>query len=366
LDRNNTIALFVPDLRAGGVERVRLLLAREFISRGYDVDLILLRKVGPLLDQLPVEVNIVDLKANRIRDGFAPLVRYLKAQPPKALLASMWPLTTLAIVAGKVARFNGKLVVSEHSALSLSPQNVGIGGVALRASMRCINARADDVVGVSSGVIEDLRELGLPSKSGLVIHNPVAISNDIRVPETWEKHPWMQVPQSHRLLAVGSIKPAKDYRTLIFAVKSVVDLGKKVSLLILGTGALQKDLEADCVELGLIENVHFGGFVSDPGPFYRAAGLFVLSSAWEGFGNVIVEAMAAGTPVVSTDCRSGPSEILENGRYGTLVPVGDHEALAKAIVESLTTTHDTDALRARAADFSVEKIGNIYLGLFTQ
>lgn len=358
-------SFFLPDFRGGGAERVNLLLMQEFIAKGHVVNLVLLSKNGVLLEQVPPEVTVIDLRANRIRQGFIPLIRYLKDYAPDAILASMWPLTTLTVIASKVARFRGRVVVSEHSALSQSPQNSGLSGFALRMSMRWINGHADALVGVSSGVIADLRGLGLPARRGDVIHNPVFISDESASPEFWSAHPWYKTPRSHRLLAVGSLKPAKDYPALLSAVKMLVESGRHVSLLILGTGPLQRELEEHRRSQGLEEHVHFGGFVSDPGPFYRAAGLFILSSAWEGFGNVIVEALAAGTPVVSTDCRSGPAEILENGRYGRLVPVGDYEVMAEAIAESLASTHDTDALKGRAADFSVGKIGKMYLKVLT-
>ncbi|WP_199456730.1 MULTISPECIES: glycosyltransferase [unclassified Marinobacter] len=359
------IAFFIPDLRGGGAERVCLLLAREFLAKGHDVDLVLLRKQGMLLDQLPAEARVFDLRASRVRKGFLPLVRYLKSEQPDALLASMWPLTTLSVVAARAALYTGKVVVSEHSALSCSPQNAGLSGMALRASMRWVHAHADGVIGVSKGVVKDLHGLGLPAKSGLVIHNPVAISDEMTIPDSWASHPWVNAPKSQRLLAVGSIKPAKDYPTLLRGIKKVVDSGKDVSLLILGVGPLQNQLEMQCREMGIAEHVHFGGFVNSPGPFYRAAGLFILSSAWEGFGNVIVEAMAAGTPVVSTDCRSGPAEILEYGRYGRLVPVADVAALANAIIGSLEATHNAEALKARAAEFTPEKIAQKYLDILS-
>ena len=355
------IALFVSDLRGGGVERVRLLLAREFLSKGHDIDLVLLRKQGDLVAQVPEQARIIDLKADRARQGFVPLVRYLRERGPDALVASMWPLTTLAVLAAKVAGFRGRILVSEHNVLTRSGPCDGMAGLVLRASMRWVNGRADTVVGVSEGVINDLHFLGLPKGAGKVIYNPVAISSELGVPNTWIGQGWFSHPLAKRLIAVGSLKEQKDYPTLLSSVKRVVDAGQDVSLLILGTGPLEGELEDQRRALGLEDHVHFGGFVSDPGPYYRAAGLFVLSSAWEGFGNVIVEAMAAGTPVVATDCTSGPAEILEDGRYGELVPVGDAEALAKAITESLTSTHDAETLRSRAADFSVEKVGEEYL-----
>lgn len=356
------ISVFVPDLRGGGAERVNLLLLLEFLRRGYSVDLIVLRKQGVLLEQVPATVRIIDLKADRIRRGMMPLIQYLREVQPDALMASMWPLTTLALVCVKLARFRGRLILSEHSSLSQSPQGTGLSGIALRASMRWVNGKADEVVGVSAGVLNDLYGLGLPKDFGRVIHNPVALSSRL-LPEGKNCRKWVEHAAGERLLAVGSLKPAKDYPTMFRAVRSVVDSGRDISLLVLGTGPLQNELKRLICSLGLDDYVHFGGFVADPGPFYRVADLFILSSAWEGFGNVIVEAMAAGTPVVSTDCRSGPAEILDYGRYGRLVPVGDHVTLATAIVESLASAHDSVELKARAADFSVEVIGQKYLEL---
>ncbi len=355
------IAVLIPDLRGGGAERVNLLLLNEFIKSGHDVDLLLLCKQGELLIEVPEQARIIDLRAGRIRKAFMPLARYLRARRPDALLVSMWPLTTLAILAAFFSRYRGCVVTVEHSALSLSPQNNGISGFVLRASMRWLNAYSDVVVGVSAGVIEDLKLLGLPTCLCRVIHNPIAISDTSEIPESWKEHPWVNCADSHRLLSVGSLKQAKDYPTLLHSVKMLVDSGCDVSLLILGNGPLQAQLEELCLAIGIDKHVHFGGFALDPGPFYRAADLFVLSSKWEGFGNVIVEALAAGTPVVSTDCKSGPSEILKNGEYGRLVPVGCPSALAKAIEESLLEPYDPEVLKARAKDFSPEIIAKRYL-----
>ena len=356
--------MLIPDFRAGGAERVNLLLLHEFVNQGFDVDLLLLNKRGVLLSEVPEQVRVIDLQAGRIRKAFLPLVNYLRVNRPDVLLASMWPLSSLAVFAGKFSHFRGRLVVVEHSALSQSPQNYGLAGFSLRKSMRWINSHADCVVGVSAGVIEDLKLLGLPSCNTRVIHNPISISEETVVPASWKDHPWMKSGGSHRLLAVGSLKLAKDYPALLHSMKKLVHSGSDVSLLILGSGALQPQLEELCQVLGIENHVHFGGFVSDPAPFYRRADLFVLSSAWEGFGNVIVEALAVGTPVVSTDCKSGPAEILENGKYGKLVPVGDPAALANAIEESLSEPFDPEKLKARAKDFSPDVIAKKYLDLF--
>jgi len=161
---------------------------------------------------------------------------------------------------------------------------------------------------------------------------------------------------------VGGLKREKDFPLLLHAFSR---LRNKVDarLLILGEGDERSALEALIRELGLQEPVFLPGFVPDTVPFHAHADLFVLSSSNEGFGNVIVEALEQGTPVVSTDCLSGPAEILEGGRYGTLVPVGDVEALAKAMEDALTHPHDTEALKRRAQDFDVGRIADQYLDL---
>lgn len=358
------IALVLPNLVGGGAERVNLLLADRFQDYGVQVDVVLLEKKGTLLGHVPDGVNVIDLSASRIRKGFFPLRRYLEASNPDVLLAAMWPLTALSVLAAKAARFEGLVINVEHSSLGWSPLARGRSGVALRASMRWVNCMADEVVGVSGGVISDLHSLGLPEEKGRTIYNPIVLSDTRSFVSDWSNHPWLQVDKHLRILAVGSLKPAKDYYTLLQAVRRLRDKGNCLELLILGTGPLLEELTHKRDSLGLTEVVHFGGFVEDPGPFFRAAGLFVLSSAWEGFGNVIAEAMAAGTPVVSTDCRSGPSEILEQGRYGTLVPVGDHRALADGMERTIYDKHDPNRLRKRAEDFSLEKITNQYMELF--
>ena len=359
------ISILLPDLRGGGAERVNLLLAKEFVRLGHSVEFVLLKKQGVLLEQVPPSVTMVDLSAARIRNGFWPLVRYLKQRKPDVLLASMWPLTTLAVLAARVAQFRGRVIISEHSALSYSPDAKGCSGYALKASMRWLNGLADAVVGVSDGVVEDLHSLGLPLKKGIRIYNPIEISEATSMPRSWLRQPWLQVDQKRRLLAVGSLVPAKDYPTLLRAMRRLKERETMAELLILGTGFLEDELRRQRDAMDLSEIVHFGGFVTDPAPFYRAAGMFVLSSAWEGFGNVVVEALAAGTPVVSTDCPSGPAEILEDGRFGSLVPVGDDAALADAMESSLRSEHDRDLLRHRAEDFRPERIAEQYLELFS-
>ena len=168
---------------------------------------------------------------------------------------------------------------------------------------------------------------------------------------------------NYKLLAAGTLKAQKDFTMLIRAIDKV-NLDKPVSLIILGEGPEREHLEKLIISLNLKDQIKLPGYVMDPSPYFEFADIFILSSAWEGFGNVLVEALEKGTPVVSTDCKSGPSEILDGGKYGALVPVNDHNLCAHAIEETLTRKHDKQMLIERSKLFSVNKISMEYLDYF--
>lgn len=346
------IAVLLPDLRPGGVERMRLRLAAAWIERGVDVDVVLRRREGALLAELPAGARVFDLAVPRLRRMVLPLARYLRAQRPDALLAAMWPLTALAPLAARLGGFRGRVVVSEHAVLSRQrPQ-----GAVLGASARWGYRHADAVVAVSTGVADDLAALtGLPRDTFVVIHNPAAVEPQ---PAPARARPG----SSPLILSVGTLKRVKRFDLLIEAFARIA-AGGDARLCILGEGEERARLETLVARHGLGDRVSLPGYVADTAPWYAAADLFVLASDQEGFGNVIVEALAQGTPVVSTDCPAGPREILDGGRHGRLVPTGDAEALAQAMREALRAPHDAEALRARARDFAVDAIAGRYLDL---
>lgn len=365
-NENRTIALLLPDLRGGGAERVCLNLANEFAHRGLPVRMMLMRKDGELLPLLDPRVEVVDLKAVRVRNAFLPLVRHLRHSPPAALLANMWPLTFVAVLARWMSRATCRLVTAEHTTWSSSPLMQRCSArVAFKVSMRWLLPRADAVVTVSRGAAVDLeRYAGLPAGSVLARYNPVTGREAVQ-PIVADLPPsvaaWAQ-GQHRRVLTVGSLKSGKGLPELLDAFAELRQ-HVAVHLLILGEGDLRPALVAQIKALNLQDAVDMPGFVLDTAAFYGRADLFVLSSEYEGFGNVIVEALEHGVPVVSTDCPSGPREILQDGQYGRLVPVGDKQALTSAIFDSLRSVHDVAALKRRAQDFSVDKIADQYLDL---
>ncbi|MEZ5665411.1 MAG: glycosyltransferase [Burkholderiaceae bacterium] len=215
---------------------------------------------------------------------------------------------------------------------------------------------------VSHGAADDLAQFArIDRRSIQVIYNPVVGSLPDRPAVACEPADWWR-GQHQRLLAVGTLKPIKGYDTLLEAFARL-RAHADVRLLILGEGGERTGLEALVQRLGLQGQVFLPGFVQDPTPYFQRADLHVLSSSGEGLPTVLIEALAAGTPIVSTDCPSGPREILADGRFGQLVPVGDAAALAEAMAQSLASNHDHDALKARAQDFSIDKAVDQYEAL---
>lgn len=357
------ISILLPDLRGGGAERVNIDLAYEFARSGHLVEFVLMQAQGELLEEAMASFSVVDLATPRSRLLPVALARYLRRRRPDALLASMWPLTVIAPIALKMSRKNFKLLISEHNSLSLQYRDWGrIHRWLMRCSMAFSYRLADSRVAVSKGVASDVAALaGLSAGSFEVIHNPVPSRALPSQAELDKAELLWSAPCGERIITVGSMKAQKNHPLLLKAFARMARPGAR--LMFLGDGAGRQDLVSLAHELGVFDRVIFAGFHSDPTPFYLTADLFVLSSNYEGFGNVVVEAMACGTPVVSTDCPSGPSEILEDGKYGRLVPVGDVDAMAAAIEAALDEQVTPEYLKARASDFHPATAAKAYLSL---
>lgn len=360
------ISIVLPTLSGGGAERLHLNLAREWLAAGIGVEFVLLRREGELLDLVPEGATIHDLNVPRIRSSVLPLRRYLVSKRPDIALAAMWPLTLVAAVSWRLAGRPGKLLISDHTQLSIAClAELGTPRWLLRASIRWLYPSVTEIIAVSKGVKADLCKLGsLDPTQVSVIYNPAALD----VPpagngESLTRQLWGDT-KGIKILAVGTLKTQKDHATLLRAM-ALLPSTLDAKLVILGNGSLLEELLRLREELGLEHKVHFAGFATDPSDWYRTADLFVLSSRWEGFANVIVEALSFGLPVISTNCPSGPAEILEDGRYGTLVEPGDPQALAEAICASPFRTWDRAAVVRRSRDFSNAKIAAEYLTLMT-
>ncbi|NND66715.1 MAG: glycosyltransferase [Halioglobus sp.] len=398
------VAFLLDNLRGGGAERVVLSLAAGFKARDYAVDLLVCELRGELAAQLPAGVNVVELTpapvfatlrsvvpgAGVTREllGFVSSARklpgnlrfvravadYLDTVRPDVLYSALPKANVVGVLARRLAPdVSTRVFVGVQNPLSVrAARGRSDGRGQLHHMLPLLSAcyaAADGVIAASQGVADDAVELlGLAAHHVTVVHNPVdvAAASTGRVPD----HPWFAAPGPPVVLAIGRMVPQKNFHLLLHAI-ALVNEEEPVRLMILGGDdsdaaqvACRTSLEELAAALGIGDVLSMPGFASNTQDYLRAANLFALSSIYEGFGLVLVEALLAGCPVVSTDCPSGPAEILEGGRHGRLVPVNDAAALAAAIRQTLAEEPDRDALRERGEDFAPERAVAAYAALF--
>jgi len=359
------ILIILPNLGGGGAERLHVNLANDWILQGFSVDILLLRKEGELIPLLSSKIKLNSINITQIRYSIIPIAIYLLKTKPNVTLTAMWPLTSAVVLAWIITGCIGKLFLSEHVTLISS----FIGKTRLKLIyveflVKSTYFLSNGIIAVSNAVKKDLMLLSrLKEKKIKVINNPAAIGVSSNKENTIVKSNLWGVGYNYHILSVGRLAVEKDHATLI---RSFAILSKKINatLIILGEGNLRQELEKLIVELNLEDRVFLPGFVIDPYPWYRSADLFVLSSLFEGFGNTLVEALECGVPIVCTNCPGGPTEILDNGKYGKLVNIKDIDSLALAMNQSLLSSHDYELLKNRSKDFLVRKISDEYLLYF--
>ncbi|MBW4560911.1 MAG: glycosyltransferase [Mojavia pulchra JT2-VF2] len=349
------IAFFLMDLGGGGAEKVMLTLADGFAEQGLKVDFVLVKVEGDYLSLISPKVRLVKLEGKRLITSLTLLVNYLKQEQPKILISALEDTNTIALLAKKLASVSTRVIVTVHNHISRSCQmSTQLKRRLTPLFVRWLYPWADAIVAVSEGVAEDAAQVsGLALEQIKVIHNPIYTSDLIEKYHQPVNHPWFLDKHHPVILGVGRLEKQKDFPTLIRAF-ALLRQQYPARLMILGQGKELPYLETLVKELNMEEDVAFPGFVANPYAYMAQAKLFVLSSSFEGFGNVLVEAMLAGTPVVSTDCESGPAEILENGKYGKLVAVGDVNGLAEAMINTLNNPPDSELLEQRGREFSLE------------
>jgi glycosyltransferase involved in cell wall biosynthesis len=368
-------------------------LAKAFAGQGHKVDLVLCQLKGPYANKIPPGINVIELKRSgiafsrtrvflanpeAIRSLFLPillalkppktirylhsLATYLRREKPDALLSAKTPGNLAAIWAKRLAKVRTRIVVSERTNLSTVTQKSPKWRWRYVAPLiGKVYPQAERIVTVSRGVADDLAACtGLSRATIGTIYNPTLTTEIAEKAQTPISHTWLPPTTIPVILGVGRLVPQKDFPTLL---KAFAHVHRKhpARLLILGKGRERAKLEALASELGIAKEVSLPGFEPNPYAFMAQASVFVLSSAWEGLPNALIEALACGCPVVSTNCPSGPEEILGNGAFGPLVPVGDDRALAEAILHTLEHPPNAERLRSRAAEFDIHKITEQYL-----
>ena len=331
------LAIFVADMGGGGAERSMLNLARGFAKRGHSVDLVLARAEGQFLNDLPDDVRVIDLNASRVIKSLPGLMRYLRREKPDGMVSSVDYVNIVALWARRLSGARTKLVINEQNQLSVLSANSPLRRQRMMPKLaRRFYKWANAIIAVSEGVKADLETvLRLPPERIDVIYNPSVDQSQVHAAAKLEvEHPWFQDQQIPTILAAGRLTAQKDYPTLLRAFARV-RAEKRARLVILGEGEDRSQLESLVRELGIGEDVSLPGFAGNPFAYMARASLFVMSSRWEGLPTVLVEALCCGAPVVSTDCPSGPREILKDPRCSRLVPVSDVNALSDAIISAL-------------------------------
>ena len=366
------IALVIPHLAGGGAERSVLKLARGLIERGHVVDILFFKKIDTLADEVPAGARQFLLKQQRTswfhdrkhlvrRFGFRlfrflrgdllrdarSIAAYIDKERPDCILPSLPRAKVATMSAVSFTKLNPVIVPIMHSVVMNRRRRY-------RNLYSILFATADHVVAVSDGVADNVAlVLGISRKRISRVYNPVVDSEIAELARAAPAHPWMMDNGCPIILSVGRLARVKDFPTLLRAFRNVSQ-NRQVRLIILGDGSWRPRLEYMVRKMGLETKVSLPGWVSNPYAFMSRASMLVLSSKFEGLANVLIEALACGCPCVSTNCPSGPNEILGNGKFGPLVPVGNVPELATAMEHVLDFPLKKDMLLGRANEFSVD------------
>ncbi|MDZ7580464.1 MAG: glycosyltransferase [Deltaproteobacteria bacterium] len=357
-----TVAIFVATSGHSGVDRLIGHLVPAIARRGYPVDVLKIHGHGPHFDELPPGVRRIDLGTKHVYTSFGALADYLKRHRPTVMLTDKDRVNRTVILARAWSRSACRLVVSSGTTISIDLAHRGpFERLVQRTSMGHLYRLADGVIVPSKGVADDMAAYtGLARERIDVIPCPVVSEDLFSVRQSRPNHPWYQAGEPPVILGVGELGPRKDFTTLIRAFAKLRNK-RPCRLVIIGQGKEHHRLLATARELGMAEDVDLPGFVPNPYPYMAHAGLLAMTSRWEGLGFVLIEALAVGIPVVSTLCPSGPSEILDHGRYGQLVPIGDVDALAQAMAVTLTNPLPPAILREAARPYEIERSTTAYL-----
>ena len=334
--KSRNVSFFLASLRGGGAERVMLTIINELALRGIKVTLILLRAEGPYLSEIHKSVTVVNIGRKRAILGLPFMISFLRKNKPDVIISALPHINMVTCWAQRISQTKSKIIITEHNTLSRSVKYaVTIRGRWLPFFMKLSYPLANTIVAVSNGVADDLSNMLKLSRADIkVIYNPVVSDFLIKNSQKQIYHAWLESEKTPVILGVGRLTEAKNFASLIKAFSILVEI-IPAKLIILGEGKQRDHLENMIKQLNLNDKVDLPGFIENPYPYMKKCELFVLSSIWEGLPTVLIEALSLGTKVVSTDCHSGPREILENGKWGTLVPINNVNSLAKAMCESI-------------------------------
>ena len=360
-----TLTFFLPNYGDGGLERMFVNLATEISTRGFTVYFIVGDRNKPYLCDLPEPVGLIELTTSAFASRVKEMSRHLDNEKPNVVLTARELGLPIALKAKEHSTSPVKVfyraVTNITASLSRRHWLKRMRGRFQQRQLKEWYQQADGIIAVSQGIAEDVHRISnIPLSQIHVAHNPVVSSAMLARAEQAFTHNWFAEGQPPVILGVGRFTRQKNFELLIKAF-SKVRLQRKARLIILGDGARKEKFINMAHDLGIADDVQLPGFDPNPYTYLRHAALFVLSSNWEGSPNVLTEALAIGCPVVSTDCPSGPRETLQGGKYGSLVPMDDEDAMTQAIIETLDHPLDKATLQQAAAPFHMAASADEYL-----
>lgn len=357
------IGIFVATSGHSGVDRVMNNLIPGIAARGYPVDLLKIRDHGPYLDPLPPGVRLVDLGAHHVYTALPALIHYLRTTSPSVLLSDKDRVNRTTLLARALSGASTRVVVRSGTTLSVDlARRSALDRWLQSRSVRHLYPRAHGTIVPSTGAAVDLARL-MPRGADLihVVPSPIVREDLPALASAPAQDPWLETAKGPLIVAVGELSPRKDHAMLLRAFARLKVRRPELRLAILGRGGQRDDLLRQITELGLEGAVHLPGFLSNPYSWMARACLLAHTAHWEGMPVVLVESLSLGIPVVSTDCPSGPREILADGRLGPLVPVGDDETMAAAMDRVLDNPPDPQELRRAAEPYRVDRSVSAYL-----
>ncbi|MGP5157714.1 glycosyltransferase [Pseudoalteromonas prydzensis] len=357
---NNKIALYLPTLNGGGAEHFMVRLANGLASKGYNIDLILASAVGPNLERVSAQVNIIDLRAGRVLLSLPKLATYIRKTKPLAIISTQNHASIVAILAGLVSKSNCKIFIRQATILNVTDKKT-MRSRFLKWLFLFLAKKADLVITTSEKMKNEfLEESNINNKKVIVIPNPVSINQISELSKKEVAHPWFLSKDLPIIIAVGRLEKVKGFDNLISAFASLREnYSANVRLVILGEGKLRQNLEILAKELNVDAHIWMPGFVGNIYPYLARADVLALTSHHEGFPNVILEAMACGTNITAFNCPGGVSEILEEGKWGALIEPGNINKLSETIYSVINST-DKPNVRERAKNYSPEVVLESY------
>jgi glycosyltransferase involved in cell wall biosynthesis len=353
-DHETDVGFFLQDLSGGGAEKIMSGLANELVKRGFKVDFVLVHATGVNLKSLDNKIRVVDLKSKNTYQCLPKLMRYLKRTRPQVFLSSLDLTNLMALIARKITGVKTRMVIRIEILESAQKRPV-LKKWLEKFLLTTLYPWAEGIVAISTKVAEDIIDYAkLPPGKVHVVYNPVVTPELLNKAKEDSGHEWLKKGNPPVILGAGRLTEQKGFETLLDAF-AILRKKTEARLIILGEGELKSSLESICQRYGIEKEVDLHGYVENPYSFMRQSAAFVLSSKWEGSPSVLIAALACGCPVVSTDCPGAVREILADGAYGDLVPVGDAEAMAAAI-EKVLTGGGKHAAANWLDQFSIEKV----------